>query len=124
MLRSPAMNRTIAVTAAIVASIWMLLPAVEYSATEMGFQPGEPDPNLYRTSLALGEPLPWIIAEWDQQESESRRETRVRSFSVFHFILHLTFIAAPIWFYRRIGRKRAPNSTPQYREPVATDTET
>ncbi len=116
------MSRTIAVAAAIVASIWMFFPAVEHSATEIGFQPGDPDPNLYRKSLIPGTPLPWIIAEWDQRESDGRSETRVRSFSVFYFILHLATIAAPIWFYRRIGRKRTANNTPEYREPKADDT--
>jgi len=116
------MSKPITVAAAIVASIWMLVPVVEHSATEMGFQPGDPDPNLYRISLTLGAPLPWIVAEWDQQASESRSEKRVRSFSIYYFILHLIIIATPIWFYRRIGRKRTPNGIPQHREPKANDT--
>ncbi len=88
----------------------MFLPVVDHSATEMGFQPGDSDPNLYRTSLKLGAPLPWIVVERDQQESKGMSEIRVRSFSVFHFILHLTVIAVPIWFYRRIGWNRSAQS--------------
>ena len=72
------MKKKVALAATILAFVWMLLPAIDQSVTEIGFRPGDPDPNLYRTTFAIGAPLPWIIAESDHQESEGRNEFQIQ----------------------------------------------
>jgi hypothetical protein len=95
------MMRKAAMIAGILACVWMILPEIRASATEMGFEAGSPDPNLYRTTIELGWPLSWVEVERDRQETRNRDEYRIRYIDPLNLVVHLVAIWVPFRIYRR-----------------------
>jgi hypothetical protein len=97
------MRRKAAIVMILVSLASMLFPKMEYSATEMGFSEGDPDPNLHRTTLLLGWPLAWFEGERDRRETVERDEFQVRRFRPLSFTFYLLAIGGSFWFYRWAG---------------------
>lgn len=83
----------------LLALFWMALPMVsEFSATEMGFTPGDPDPNHYSDEYFFGAPLTWITWKHGWSVGLGYDEQGFEQFQVGNFVLHLLIIAVPITF--------------------------
>ncbi len=90
------MLRLVLVTLAIVALLWMIVPMVHDEGTEMGFAPGGPDPNVYKTTYLFGWPLTWISWERSWTEGAGYDESRIASFQSLNCVVHLLAIAVPV----------------------------
>jgi hypothetical protein len=45
------------------ALVSMWISATELNVTEIGFEPGSPDPNIHQTEIRFGTPLPWVTGK-------------------------------------------------------------
>ena len=92
------------------ALLWMTLPQIHWQGTEIGFAPGSPDPNVYKSTYLLGWPLPWISWERSWNESAGYDETAFGSLHVSNLAIHMLAILAPLlifYWFSRSGRRNA-----------------
>jgi hypothetical protein len=103
------MTRIALVIVAFLAVLWMILPQVHESGTEMGFPPGSPDPNVYKTTWSFGWPVAWIAWERSWNAAAGYDEAGFRSFKFLNLAVHVAAILAPLLLLFRLSRsgKRA-----------------
>ena len=90
------MFRVVLVILALFALVWMFVPMIHDEATEMGFAPGDTDPNVYKTTYLFGWPLAWASWERSWNEAAGYDESRIASFNLLNCIVHLVVTAAPV----------------------------
>jgi hypothetical protein len=93
---------------AILAALWMVVPLVHSSASEMGFPEGAPDPNIYTTTWEFGWPLSWIVWESMRNEAENLDVSKPRFFDSINLLVHLFAIGLPLFIAVRIRGGRPP----------------
>ncbi len=78
------------------AVVWMMVPQVHSQGTEIGFAPGTPDPNVYKTSYLMGWPLPWGCWERSVNEAAGYDESGFGPLHPLNFALHILAILVPL----------------------------
>jgi hypothetical protein len=107
------MTRIALVIFAAAAVLWMALPQILDQATEIGFEPGSPDPNVYQTSYLVGWPLTWISWERSRNEAAGYDDAGFGRFHIFNFAIHVLAILTPLlllYWLSRCRRKRLLSS--------------
>ncbi len=89
----------------VLAIAWLLFPSIEINGTEMGFEPGSPDPNLYSTVYSLGAPLHWIELAHDARDSDGLNEWGWRTGSLAGILVHSALIGVPAWVLFQLRRR-------------------
>ena len=113
--KTTTMTRIVLVIVAFLAVLWMVLPQVHESGTEIGFAPGSPDPNVYKTTWSFGWPLAWIAWERSWNAAAGYDEAGFESFRVLNLAAHVAAILAPLLLlYRssRSGKRAGPGKPP------------
>ncbi len=84
----------------------MALPQIPDQATEIGFEPGSPDPNVYQTRYLVGWPLTWISWERSRNEAAGYDEAGFGRFHIFNFAIHILVILTPLLLLYWLSRCR------------------
>ena len=98
------MVRIALIILAVLAILSMALPAERFDATEIAFAPGDPDPNVYTSTIDFGWPLPWISRVNSRNEAAGYDETEFKLFRPLNFTIHILAILTPVavhfWLWR------------------------
>ncbi len=87
--------------------IWLFIPGTEIHVTEMGFYPGNPDPNIRATVHSLGHPEPWIEYVQSSRASTGRESAHWQAGSFRAILLHASLIGVPAWILFQLRRREA-----------------
>ena len=101
------MLRLATVLLAVIALIWMFLPATGIGGTEIAFDADGPDPNVYNITRLFGSPLTWI--KWDRSWNEAAGydDSRFMSFNPMNLGIHLLAIVAPLFLFVWLRKSKA-----------------
>jgi hypothetical protein len=94
----------------VLAVLWMVLPVERFDATEIGFDPGDPDPNVYTSTMDLGWPLPWISWVSSGNEAAGYDESEFKLFRPLNFTVHVLAILTPLAVLLWMRRAKAADT--------------
>ena len=89
------------------AVLWMAVPMGHSASTEIGFLPGDPDPNVYTSTLDFGGSLSWISWESSRNEAAGYHESEFHSFHPLSFTVHILLIVTPLLLLYLASRAKA-----------------